>query len=117
MVYGKRVFVATIFGIIFGFVCMWLASNDTMPMTWYMATGIVLSRALIGFVIGISALKINWALHGILMGLIFSLPMAFNTLFSPSNAVMIFIWTIIMGIIYGFLIELFTTKVFKAPMR
>ncbi|MEO0102975.1 MAG: hypothetical protein ABIK81_04670, partial [candidate division WOR-3 bacterium] len=74
---------------------------------------IILSRSLMGFAIGISALKILWWLHGIILGAIFSLPLAFDTLLSPA-AKSAFIWTIIMGIIYGLLIELFTSIVFKA---
>jgi len=40
--------------------------------------------------------------------------MAFYGFYVPDQASMIFFGTIVMGIIYGFLIELFTTVVFKA---
>lgn len=60
----------------------------------------------------------HWALHGIIMGLIFGLPAAFGTLLAPENPEfskeMMFTSTIVMGIIYGFLIELITSLIFKA---
>lgn len=113
MVNQKRIIISTFFGLIFGFVCLRLASSGDAQMVWFMAVSIVLSRTLMGFAIGISVLKIKWWLHGIILGALFSLPMAFNTLFSPTNAIYIFLMTIFMGIIYGLLIELFTTVVFK----
>jgi len=68
-----------------------------------------------GFAIGISCLKMKWWLHGPLMGFIFSLPMGFSGMMAVGYSP---IWmlsaTVIMGIIYGVIIELFTTVVFKA---
>jgi hypothetical protein len=60
--------------------------------------------------IGISALKIQWWLHGIVLGLISSIPMAIAVI--PQYD--IFIGTFVMGLIYGFLTEVITTKLFKA---
>ncbi|MEF8811383.1 MAG: hypothetical protein V5A47_10705 [Bacteroidales bacterium] len=78
---------------------------------------IVLSRTLIGFAIGISLFKWPWLLHGIIMGLIFSLPLAFDRLTVESaemSSALVFIGTLILGIIYGILIELITSVLFKA---
>ena len=113
---SKRIIIATIFGVIFGFVCYGLARSNG-PTAWFIAVSIILSRTLMGFAIGISVLKMKWWFHGIIMGGIFSLPMAFNSLFTPQNPIYIFIGTIVMGIIYGFLIELFTTVVFKQGVK
>jgi hypothetical protein len=110
---SKRLFIATLFGLIFGFVC-WGLSSSGGPMSWYAAVSIIISRTLIGFTIGISVLKWKWWLHGIIIGAIFSLPMAFYGFFVPGKEMFIFLGSIIMGIIYGLLIELFTTVVFKA---
>jgi len=117
MVNSKRVFIATLFGLVFGFVCRGLAASGEAPIVWFLSLSIIISRTLMGFVIGISVLKMKWWLHGIIIGALFSLPMAFNTLFTPESAVYIFLATIIMGIIYGFLIELFTTVVFKQGVK
>ena len=62
----------------------------------------------------------HWALHGIVMGFIFSLPGAFSAGIAPEgtgvSGEMLFIATLVMGIIYGFLIELITTVFFKAKI-
>jgi K+-transporting ATPase c subunit len=53
--------------------------------------------------------------------MLFSLPLAFSGLMAPENpefsSTMMFISTIILGMIYGFLIELITTLVFKAKVE
>lgn len=52
------------------------------------------------------------------MGLVFSLPAGFGAMLGPENPefshTMLLVSTIVMGIIYGFLIELITSVVFKA---
>ncbi len=113
----KRLLIATVFGLLFGFVCFGFAcSSGELPMA--VTLQIIASRTLIGFAIGISVLNMHWTLHGLLMGLLFSLPLGFSTLMAPESGEMtksvLFISTIVMGIIYGFLIELFTTVLFKA---
>ncbi|MCK4420667.1 hypothetical protein KAW18_05660 [candidate division WOR-3 bacterium] len=116
MLNKKRLLIATLFGLIFGFVCWWLAASSA-PLVWFIAASIILGRTLIGFAIGISILKMKWWLHGIIIGALFSLPMAFNAFFVPGKEMTIFVGTIVMGIIYGFLIELFTTVIFKAGVE
>jgi len=113
----NRIIIATLLGLVFGFVCFGFAcSGGELPLA--VTLQIIASRTLIGFAIGISSLKIHWSLHGILMGFLFSLPLAFSGLMAPEDPEfsksMMLISTIIMGVIYGFLIELFTSVVFKA---
>ena len=50
----KRVTVATLSGVLFGFVCYGLASMGDGGLAWPVVVQIIASRALIGFVIGIS---------------------------------------------------------------
>ena len=71
------------------------------------------NRILIGFVIGISAWRIHYLLHGALMGLIVTLSISIGILL---DSVAGFLMFTVAGLIYGLLIELFTTKVFKAKM-
>ena len=71
------------------------------------------NRILIGFVIGISAWRIHYLLHGALMGLIVTLSVAIGILL---DSVAGFFMFTVAGLIYGFLIELFATKIFKAKM-
>ena len=116
---AKRLIIATVFGVVFGFVCFGLASSGPGELGWPVILQIITSRTLIGFVIGISTLSIgHWSIHGLAMGLIFSLPLAFSGLMAPEvpgfSKASMFIWTVVLGMIYGLLIELFTSAVFKA---
>ena len=112
----KRITIATIFGLLFGMVCCALASkHGSLPTV--IALSIVTGRTLIGFSIGISRLKLHWAFHGLLFGIIFSIPGALGAMSVPNadmTANMLFVATVGSGAIYGLLIEFFTTVVFKA---
>ncbi|MDO9578062.1 MAG: hypothetical protein Q7J16_09270 [Candidatus Cloacimonadales bacterium] len=111
MLKAKRVIIATICGFVFGFVCMSFASsNPDQPIDLALKLTIIFSRGLTGFMIGISALKITWWLHGIVLGFIGSIPMMFPTMDNPT----IMIATVVMGVIYAFLTELITSIIFKA---
>jgi hypothetical protein len=113
MLTAKRVTIATICGIIFGFVCLGLAMSNPHPagvLTLPIKINIVLSRVLLGFMIGISALRLKWWLHGIVLGIIMSIPMSVQVMDKPQ----IIIGTFVMGIIYGVLTELITSVLFKA---
>ena len=115
---AKRIILATIAGFLFGFVCLAFASSGDAELPYAVKQQIIFSRALIGFAIGISSLKLHWTLHGLLLGMLFSLPLAFSGLMAPENpefsSTMMFISTIILGMIYGFLIELITSVLFKS---
>ena len=116
---AKRVAVATLSGVLFGFVCYGLASSGAGELAWPIAVQIILSRTLIGVAIGISCVCLHhWSIHGLVMGLIFSLPLSFSGLMAPespefSTAAM-FISTVVLGMVYGLLIEVITSLVFKA---
>jgi hypothetical protein len=69
---------------------------------------------MLGFFIGISQLKINYLLHGILIGFLVSF---INSVSFLENDLKGFLLYTIAGIIYGFLIELFATIVFKAKIE
>ena len=117
----KRVIIATLSGILFGFVCFGIASSGG-ELPWPVAVQLILSRALIGFAIGISAISLgHWTVHGLLMGLVFSLPLAFSGLMAPETPEFsktgMFIWTVVLGMIYGLLIEVITTLIFKAKAK
>jgi hypothetical protein len=113
----RRVFIATVGGIFFGFVCYGIASGGGAKIPLAVALQIISSRALIGFAIGISCLPVHWSLNGLLMGLLFSLPLAFSGLMVPENPefskTSMFIWTVLFGMIYGLLIEVLTSKICK----
>jgi hypothetical protein len=115
----KRLVISILLGVIFGFVCYGFASSGQNEISTILAINIILGRTLIGVAIGISRFSLkHWSLHGIIMGLIFSLPAAFGAMLGPENPefnhTMLFVSTIVMGMIYGFLIELITSVLFKA---
>lgn len=116
---NKRVWIATALGLAFG-VLNWglalFAAPKPLPRSG-IAT-ILLARAVLGFVIGNSAWKISWWRHGVLLGFIVSLPAAFAVrlmfrLYEMSPNVMT-VLVLVLGIVIGLLIELFTSVVFKA---
>ena len=118
----KRIIIATLCGVLFGFVCFGIASSGPNKLPCPAVYQIIASRALIGFAIGISCISIgHWSLHGVIMGMIFSLPLAFSGLMAPENPEFskadMFIWTIILGMIYGLLIEVITSLLFKAKIQ
>jgi hypothetical protein len=118
---AKRITVATLSGVLFGFVCYGFASLGAEAIAWPVAVQIIVSRTLIGFAIGISCLSIHWSLHGLLMGMIFSIPLAFSGLMAPESpeysTTEMFIGTIILGMVYGLLIEVITSVIFKAKAK
>ncbi len=117
MLKTKRVIIATLCGVLFGFVCMFLASSNpdpSSPVTDMIKWSIVISRTMLGFMIGISALKLRWWLHGIVLGAVASIPMVVPMLFPWPGRTMIAVSSLVMGIIYGFLTELITSVLFKA---
>lgn len=116
----KRLIVATLSGIIFGLVCYYIASGsgDIPAAIRYQ---IIASRTLIGLAIGISALNLNhWALHGLVLGLVFSIPLSFSGMMAENpdfTGGMMFLSTMVMGGIYGIFIELITSFLFKAKQK
>lgn len=114
----KRAIISSLLGVVFGFVCYGFASSGQYEVSNILALNIILGRTLIGVAIGISRFPLkHWSLHGLFMGLIFSLPAAFGAMLGPETPefthTMLFTSTIVMGMIYGFLIELITSVLFK----
>lgn len=117
----KRIIIATLAGLLTGLFCFWLASGSgELPLP--VALQIIIGRTLLGFAIGISSFRMgHWSIHGIIMGFLFSITMAISGLMAPGSPEftpkMMFVATLVMGIIYGFLIELITTVIFGAKQR
>lgn len=107
----ERVVIASALGVIFGFVSWAICKfgmGHTQPVS--IAVVIILFNGLLGFSIGISSLRWHWVLHGLILGGMFGVVLGFVALGTGSQ----FIWPLIFGFIYGFLIELITTVAFKA---
>jgi hypothetical protein len=121
MLNAKRLIIATLSGVLCGFICYGLASSSPGPveLPWPVSLQIIASRTLIGFAIGISVLRLHhWSIHGLFMGMIFSLPLAFSGLMAPDNPEYsktgMFVGTVVLGMVYGLIIEIITSVLFKA---
>ena len=117
----KRLIISTASGLLFGCVCFGLASSGPFQLPWPAGVQIISNRLLIGFAIGISSISLgHWSIHGLVMGMLFSVPLAFSALMAPDNPdfskISMFVSSVVLGMIYGFLIELITTVFFKAKM-
>jgi len=114
----KRFYIAVLTGIILGIIaCLIAGAVSPEPLAKKVLANIFVSRVLIGFVIGISACKMNWLLHGLLMGLIVGLPFSLSVMAQPVPGmgkwgILFLTWAL--GIVYGFIIELVTSVFFKA---
>ena len=116
--YAKRTFLALFFGLIAGLICGWTGYSDTPEEIRMMVfITVVLNRLFIGFIIGISAWKMKWQAHGIVLGLLGTLPLSVPLLYSAGAGLNIFLMYTIAGVVWGFLIELLVSKALKAPQR
>jgi hypothetical protein len=113
LVSGKRVFWTTVLGIIAGILCYLMSRGSVDPYPTWMVLTTILNRAFIGFCIGASGLRWHWVGHGIFWGLLISLLMAIPAWGEGSFRG--FFLLMIAGAVWGFLIELLTSKVLKAP--
>ena len=118
---NRRVLIATAFGLVFG-VLNWLlaAFAAPKPLPRSGIATIILARAVLGFVIGNSAWRMSWWLHGLLLGFIVSLPAAFAVRLMPTLLAMspdlAAVLVLVLGMVIGFLIELLTSVVFRAKL-
>ncbi len=115
----KRLIIATLGGLLFGLVCYFFASSGPEALPYPVAAQIISSRIMMGFAIGLSRFNFgHWSIHGLVLGILFSLPLAYSGLMAPENPeftpMMMFVSTIVMGAIYGLLIEVITSALFKA---
>ena len=108
----KRIIVATIAGILCG---IWNYYNTAvlgkMEIPLAMIISMVGSFGLIGFMIGVSSLKLKWIWHGAFLGFIGTLPVSLPAILLGTPEP--FLILSLTGIFYGVIIELFTTVIFK----
>jgi hypothetical protein len=109
----NRILVATLCGFIAGIICYVLGvilipiKHDLLILVW-----IVVNRTLLGFVIGISILRVHWVLNGLIVGMTIGLVLPLNAIMLGKELPII-ISVYVMSIIYGILIEFFTSVIFK----
>jgi hypothetical protein len=111
----KRIVVATLFGLLAGGLCAsaifvgGFLKFTTVNLAW-----ILLNRAVMGFAIGTSGLKLRWAWNGIIMGLVVGSVFSYF-LFMNLGLTMLLPFNVLANGVFGLVIEFFTTVVFKQP--
>jgi hypothetical protein len=109
----KRVVVATILGLICAGICLLLGHYaGGTPWSYSFVLAGIANRTMMGVVIGVMGWKASPFLRGPLFGLLMSLGPAF-AFWTPDKTVPY----LVAGTIYGFLIDVITTKVAKANVR
>ena len=112
----KRIVIATICGVVAGLVCVSIGAIAGVKITPAGFGWAVLNRTLLGFVIGISALRLHWAWHGVLMGAVVGSLFAYSLWLLGGPAWLV--PAVLAGsMVFGLGIEFFTTVVFKQPQQ
>jgi hypothetical protein len=110
----KRILIATLFGLVAGVICATAASSGhLLKLTAVSLVWILLNRTVMGFVIGISGLKLHWAWNGIVVGLVVG--EIFSYFLFMNLGVKWLLLAPVGNAIFGLMIEFFTTVVFKQP--
>jgi len=111
----RRIWFATFFGALTGGICyagryfFYDFDNTILHFIW-----VLLNRTMVGFVIGISRLRMHWALHGMLIGSTVGALFPWFVLLSTGD-VALTVLVYLLSVLFGFLIELFTSRVSHAP--
>jgi len=112
MVKKSRLITTTILGLVFGIIGMLVGRYAGTPDPfWPVGISDLLFITVMGVVIGASALKMNWAAHGVLWGALFGIPYAIGAVGEVPYPLLDFVGSVI----FGFLIETLATKAFKQP--
>ena len=106
---SKRIITTTFLGVLCGVASWFLTKNSPVSaasgFTSAVTLAVILDRVILGFVLGISGWRVNYLVHGIFVGALVSLPLAF---FMPN------FWMFwLTGIGFGFFIELVTKFLVK----
>jgi hypothetical protein len=111
----KRIAIATLFGLVAGVICATLAfSGGILKFTPVALVWVLLNRALMGFAIGASGLKLPWAWHGVVMGLVVGSIFSYFLFMNLGGGIVPVVNFFVNGL-FGLMIEFFTTVVFRQP--
>jgi hypothetical protein len=90
---------------------MFLSKYTADIAFWPLGVSFLLHHTVMGFAIGVSALKMHWAAHGVLWGALFGVFLAISVVGGALQPWGVFV----LLVIWGFLIETLATKAFKQP--
>ena len=111
----KRITVATLFGLVAGAICATGGFlGGILDFTAANLVWVLLNRAVMGFAIGASGLRLRWAWNGIVIGLVVGSVFSYS-LYMNRGAAMVPVANALMNGVFGLMIEFFTTVVFQAP--
>ncbi len=109
----KRIAIATFFGLVAGGICATgavyagLLKFSVVTLIW-----VLLNRTVMGFVIGVSGLKLHWAWNGIVLGIVVGSIFSYSLYMSGNLGEQALINGTLNGL-FGLMIEVFTSYVFK----
>jgi len=109
MVKWSRVLITTVFGLVFGIICLFAVRYTVGIAFWPLGVSYLVHHIVLGFAIGVSAWKMHWAAHGTIWGALFGIFTAIAAVGTTNNPFGNFVFTVI----WGFLIETIATKGFK----
>lgn len=111
----KRILIATFFGLVAGVICASGAFLGHVFAFSYAALAFtLLNRAIMGFVIGISGLKLRWGWNGFFLGIIVGSIFSYYLHMKVGPSYLPLINLFVNGL-FGLMIEFFTTVVFREP--
>ena len=113
MVKTSRLVTTAVLGLFFGVVCMLLSRYVYDVAFWPMGIAFLVHHTVLGVTIGASAIKMNWASHGVFWGFLFGIFTAIGSVGTSLGP-----WMAMAAVVvWGFLIEYLATKVFKQPQQ
>ncbi len=111
----KRILLATLMGLVAGAICAaggfygHVLTFTPVALAW-----VLLNRALMGFAIGVSGLWLHWAWNGVVLGLAVGSVFSYYLFMTLGPGLLPVVNFFVNGV-FGLLIELVTTVVFKQP--
>ena len=89
---------------------------------WQLGRGLAVPAYRVSPSYRISSLSLgHWAIHSLVMGMLFSLPPAFSGPMAPDgpefSKTSMRVWRVLLGMVYGLLIEVITSVFFKAGQK
>ena len=106
MVRWKRIRTATEWGFFYGIISWLLATGFSNKIPAWGVWGIILSRMIMGCIIGFVRWEMAWWARGLLLGFLINIPMGLIVVFLGVRWTIGFIPMLITGMLFGLLIEL-----------
>ncbi len=111
----RRIVLATVFGAVFGLLSAWVArSMLATPLPWQGFLTITAAMTVVGFAIGVNALRLCWWLDGVVFGAIVGAPVALSAVWAGLSWRQGFVLLLVLAVVSGVLVELLTSVILRA---